>query len=443
MEKEGRRIVGIKAIADYLNSSERSVYRWEKELKLPLHRVSGSAGSSVFIFISELEEWLKRKESADRVLVKSRRSRALFISVAAAALLIVIAAIFFILKSKQILLKGVIPNPITSAISGNVVFVKDARGKDIWTFITYFEKVEPETWGERRAIDFLDIDKDGANEVASRVYDPVKNKFFLTLFDNDGILLWKRSITNEQTYYGLHLKSNFMPGRIQFAKQKDGQIFIVSYWRHNARFLSFIISHDLKGNLVHKYTHTGHLRSLEVHDLNRDGTDEILFAGTNNLLKGEGVLGVMNLSNFGGVCPPYKIEPEYSHLAYRLEKYVPDNPEPGSQILYLRFKRTPDFEKKQCTYIFASIHDIEEDLIHVQLFPFDLEYQNRPCCFEYIFDRNFDLLYMIPDSLMLKAYPEMTQSLKHKLPLRELVESYSRSILRWQNGGWVPVAQIL
>jgi predicted DNA-binding transcriptional regulator AlpA len=442
MEKEGDRIVGIKAIADYLDASERSVYRWEKELALPLHRVSGSAGSSVYVYISELEEWLKKRESADKALLRSRKSRVLIVFSLTAIALIVIVIAYFILRSRQILFKTDIPNPTTSVVSGNMVHVKDARGKDIWSFVTHFGRLDPETWWKKKALDFLDIDKDGANEVVGRVYEPVADKFFLTLFDNDGKILWKKSITNEQKYNGLHLKSNFIPVRIRFAEGREGQIFIVSYWRHKARFLSFIMSHDLQGRLVNKYVHTGHLESLAIHDLDRDGSDEILFAGTNNLLKGEGVLGVLDLSDFRGVCPPYRIEPEYSHLAYRLEKYIPDNPVPGNQILYLRFKRLPHFEKKQHTYIFAALHDIDEVLIHAQLFPFDLKHGNSACCFEYIFNRNFDLLYMIPDSSMIKVYPDIAQSAEKKFSLREIVEAYSKSIFRWENGGWVPVAQI-
>ena len=65
-------------------------------------------------------------------------------------------------------------------------FVRDAKGKNIWPFVTYSEKVDPETWWQRKTIDFLDIDEDGTNEVASRVYDPIAEKFYLTLFDNDG-----------------------------------------------------------------------------------------------------------------------------------------------------------------------------------------------------------------------------------------------------------------
>ena len=136
----------------------------------------------------------------------------------------------------------------------------------------------------------------------------------MTLFDNDGNILWKRSAANEQTYNSLLLRSNFQTGWTQFAGKKNGQAQIISYWRHKARFLSFILGFDLQGNPIQRYTHTGHLGSFAICDLDRNGRDEIIFAGTNNLLKGEGVLGVLSLSNFRGVCPPYRIEPEYRGL---------------------------------------------------------------------------------------------------------------------------------
>ena len=46
-DSNSKRLIGIKAIADYLEMSPRNVYRWEKELGLPLHRVSGAHGHRV------------------------------------------------------------------------------------------------------------------------------------------------------------------------------------------------------------------------------------------------------------------------------------------------------------------------------------------------------------------------------------------------------------
>lgn len=52
-----------------------------------------------------------------------------------------------------------------------------------------------------------------------------------------------------------------------------------------------IAKYDLNGHLLNKYIHTGHISFLRSIDMNHDGTDEILFGATNNLLNGEAVLG--------------------------------------------------------------------------------------------------------------------------------------------------------
>lgn len=439
MGKEGKRIIGIKAIADYLDASERTVFRWEKELGLPLQRVAGTRGSSVFIYVVDLEEWLKNRNQTDKAFTKFSKNHTIFIASVVIVFLIVITALVFFLQIRFSPKKKELLNPISSSIIDNMVFVKDVQGKNIWSYITYNTAVEPEIWWERKSIDFLDVDGDGANEVISREFDPVKKDFFLTMFDNDGAILWKKTVNNQQTYCGIHLRSNFIPGCTRFTRQNDGQIFVITNWSHEARFLSLITSHNLNGELVHNYVHTGHLRSLEIYDLDNDGSDEILFTGTNNLLNGEGVLGVLNLSDFRGVCPPYQVEPDYKHMEFRLRIYVPDNPEIGNQRLYIRFKRSSLFEEQQKTYIFAQLHDIDGDLIHVQLFPWDLQYQNYSCYFEYVFNKNFDFIYVIPDSAMLKAYPEMLIESENNIPISEAVSAFEEVILSWKNGNWVPL----
>jgi len=47
-KEEKKRLTGVKEIAEYLNMSVSSVYRWEKNLNLPLHRVADKDGYTVY-----------------------------------------------------------------------------------------------------------------------------------------------------------------------------------------------------------------------------------------------------------------------------------------------------------------------------------------------------------------------------------------------------------
>lgn len=56
MKDKNDLILGIKSIAEFVETSERNVYRWAKELGLPLHRVAGSSGRTVYVSIEETRE---------------------------------------------------------------------------------------------------------------------------------------------------------------------------------------------------------------------------------------------------------------------------------------------------------------------------------------------------------------------------------------------------
>jgi tetratricopeptide (TPR) repeat protein len=49
-----------KEIAAYLERSERTCRRWESDYQLPIHRLDGSTGGSVFAYKSELDRWMDR-----------------------------------------------------------------------------------------------------------------------------------------------------------------------------------------------------------------------------------------------------------------------------------------------------------------------------------------------------------------------------------------------
>ena len=57
-EGSGRRLIGWKAIGQFLGCTERTARRWETERALPVHRIPGSGRRSVWVHAEELGAWL-------------------------------------------------------------------------------------------------------------------------------------------------------------------------------------------------------------------------------------------------------------------------------------------------------------------------------------------------------------------------------------------------
>ncbi|MGO8932780.1 MAG: tetratricopeptide repeat protein [Terracidiphilus sp.] len=53
------RLVGWKDIASYLGKADRTVKRWGRDRGLPVHRVPGTAKTSVYAYPAELDQWLQ------------------------------------------------------------------------------------------------------------------------------------------------------------------------------------------------------------------------------------------------------------------------------------------------------------------------------------------------------------------------------------------------
>jgi TolB-like protein len=57
-----QRIDGWKAIGRYLGRNARTAQMWERDRGLPVHRIPGSPGRSLFAYADELDGWLVSKE---------------------------------------------------------------------------------------------------------------------------------------------------------------------------------------------------------------------------------------------------------------------------------------------------------------------------------------------------------------------------------------------
>ncbi|MEN8154421.1 MAG: hypothetical protein ABFR75_10405 [Acidobacteriota bacterium] len=65
-----------KEISTYLDRSEKTCRKWEKELKLPVHRLEDSPKARVFAYKDEIDIWinikLKNRDKIDRARKKKK-----------------------------------------------------------------------------------------------------------------------------------------------------------------------------------------------------------------------------------------------------------------------------------------------------------------------------------------------------------------------------------
>lgn len=428
MDKGVNQLIGIKAIADYLDMSVRNVYHWEKRLGLPLHRLSGSSGYRLYAYKEEIDQWMKSKDAGTGPKKNSRKFH-LFLF-ALIAVLGLPAILFFtsLLEHKS--------GPEILTTESNTIYVKNAKGKILWHFFT---KGPANVQGINLLVDMADIDGDSHKEVIACTYDIRKDQYSITLFDHNGRVHWSRRITPNQTFNQIEIKDFFRPGPVKFARSKDNGFYVISKWNHQERFLSLIAAHHPDGRLLHQYLHVGNLTyTMELIDLNGDGEDEILFTGTNNLLNGEGIVGVLPLRNFHGISPPYAIEPEYAHLTYRLLDYIADDVEPGNQLLYIRFKHTDYLPKFRADFTNTELVYNSENLIQIRLFPWTLPVKAY-LHINYLFDKKFKLKKVLTPYTAIIKYPELVQTGEIDISLEALIKVYSHTAFRWDNGRWVPV----
>lgn len=137
----GERLDSWKAIAAYLGRDAGTVRRWEKTRGLPVHRVPGGKGSSVFAYTSDIDAWLQSapQESPELVsnladapapvpaIVPSRRFGAAWRwAIAAGA---VAVALLFAWRAAR---PGANAADLRIAVTAQQVTARTADGRDVW-----------------------------------------------------------------------------------------------------------------------------------------------------------------------------------------------------------------------------------------------------------------------------------------------------------------------
>lgn len=125
------RLDSWKAIAAYLQRDERTAQRWERELGLPVRRVPGRRGRSVFAFTSEIDQWLKTTQPGAPSVAPPppvRPARSLW---AAAAVILVLLASLGIWQVTQ---RSADASPLRMEFTPAGLVARDAAGVERWRY---------------------------------------------------------------------------------------------------------------------------------------------------------------------------------------------------------------------------------------------------------------------------------------------------------------------
>ncbi|HHF42216.1 MAG: hypothetical protein DRJ11_07935 [Candidatus Aminicenantes bacterium] len=434
-----KRIIGLKAIAEYLKTSPRNIYRWEKELGFPLHRVGGSKGRSVFVEIDELEEWLKKTNLNRRVKLKSSKIssplRRLSLVTVILLVLILIPLFIYLITST----KSASPNPVTYEIFGKMVNLKNYKGETLWSYAGWHTLIKKEGWTLNPRISFADINNDGFNEVIAAPFNFLTKQYTLTLFDHKGKEIWSKEIKVNLSFQGLRFFKDFQPIANIFCHRSDGSWLIVTAWRHRVRFVSLVMTLTIDGRILGEFVNPGHISRIIVCDLDNNGKQEIVFSGTHNLLNGDGILVALPLVGYSGITPPNRIEPEYTYRADFLKRYIADNTPLGHPQACLRFRKPPYFKKLIQTYAFVDIDVFSENRLRVYFFPWSEIPHIVQFGFYIIFNSNFDIIDIALEPLFLHKYNNLSLTESRLPSLKKLTNTAAKYILRWVNDHWEPV----
>lgn len=451
---EKDRLDGWKEISGYLGRDVRTCQRWEKESGLPVYRINDTSDKSkVYSFKEDLDTWLKSKGPANN---HTKSLLAKIVPRGIAAVLIIgifsVIAAFFLSDKGQALIRRIFnsANPVSMKVRGTSLAFFDVKDRFLWSVgidnpvgLEDYYYDQERTWLKpssliayrRLRCDFSDIDHDGKNEVLCSLHHSDPAKRCITLFNNSGKEIWSHIVKNNQLYNEGKIVNNYQVKALIFNDiDGDGTEEILALWTHVKRFPSLFLIYDKKGKEIFRYAHTGILQFIKVAEISRNHK-YIFLGGTNNLLNGDAVLSVLDCSHLkSGVAPPYKIPADLSPID-KLKKYIPIDPDPADQSLYVRFKK--NILCRINSVIWLDVLDVSagENGIIVTV-----NYDKAKLSpIHYLFDQDFKLKEVLAGADLKRDYMNLLKSGKMTVSLDSFLENCKKDILIWNGQGWTPV----
>ena len=332
-----------KQIAYHLGCNERTCLRWEKELGLPVHRMTTSSKSRVFAYKDELDSWIRENIDSN-----SRNTKSTSSSLSAlgrrSLLLVPILAVLVLAIYYLGFRPGPPPVPEDFRIEGSELVILDGRGRELWRHDTGLERLMDEghfrehfrakQWDrenhETRLPTLLmeDLDGDGRTEV---LFSPQTDDEFgegtLTCFDEEGGFLWSLPTARELKFGWTTYSPDYRIRGFSLSDlDGDGRYEILVVSDHNDGFPTRFLVVDSEGEVSGDYWNSGRIEDFITEDLDGDGIREIILCGCNQEFR-QACLIVLDASRTNGCSP--------QSGRFRCQAL-----EPGEERFYIRLPRT-------------------------------------------------------------------------------------------------------
>ncbi len=351
-----RRLDGWKEIAQYLNRSVRTAYRWERDLGLPVRRLGTGKGEVVFALPEELDAWRERLEvthNGEAALraepdgperrpggpppsaspgrsagaggaVAIRRWRGLSWPLVAMAALVVGGlgyGVYRVLASP--------PKAVTCRVLGGELEVFDAQHRLLWRQ-AFQPSLEDALYAHRlaahtRDATFVDLRGDGRQELLFLVNPGTPWSRGLYCFDERGRTLFHHQPTRSVRYGVQTYAGPWRPECVFVTDEPAGKKAIWLVSTHYQEFPCVLEKLDPAGNVLGEYWSDGYIYSLSQREVDHH---RVLYVGAvNNEYRGAS-LAVLDPDHAVGSAPAMSA------------KYTCQDCPPGRPTAFLVLPRT-------------------------------------------------------------------------------------------------------
>lgn len=316
MADAGERLDSWKEIAEYLGRDRTTVMRWERSAGLPVRRVTGTPGKSVFAYRADIDQWLLRQPPPPADVEPPGRPWKTVLAASAAALILILLAGLVVSQASGS--KAV----ASVALSGHEIVATDTGGRERWRLRL------PHIDGHVVPARFLVTDVQGGAdpEVLAAIHyirGGRQDAGVLMLIDGSGDIIWERSLDDRYRFGDVDYGPAWFPSDIAVYGAPGARRIAVAY-HHQTWWPGVVVTYDASGNAIARFVNAGWITSVNVSADSR----HLLAAGINNSLGGA-ALAVLDAARpegvspaDGGSLPPCSTCPQGSPVSYFLAPWT-------------------------------------------------------------------------------------------------------------------------